>query len=56
MKLATTKYEAQRALDELYRQREAADWAGDTVRLPKLNFDFSDTMPMLPALLRPQAD
>lgn len=52
-------YESQRALNELDEQRAAADWAGDTARLPKLNpvdFDLEDTVPMLPTLIRPQAE
>jgi hypothetical protein len=60
MQNGTDKYAAARALNELAESREAADWAGDTAILPKLNpplgdNDPTDTVPMLPNLLRPQA-
>jgi len=56
MKIATTKYDAQRALNELEAAREAGDWATDTQLFgPKLLTQCDDdTVPMLPALMRPQ--
>jgi hypothetical protein len=57
MKLTTTKYDAQRALNELEAEREAGNWATDTQRFgPRIFADPDDTVPMLPALVRPQAD
>jgi hypothetical protein len=55
--MSTNKYDAQRALNALDEARRAADWAGDTAVLPKLEqLASDDTVPMLPALLRPQAE
>ena len=50
------QYAAHRALNELEAQRASPDWAGDTAILPKLKAPLAtdDTVPMLPALLRPQ--
>jgi hypothetical protein len=53
----TNKYDSIRALQQLDDARTAADWAGDTALLPKLEPKASDdTVPMLPALMRPQAE
>ena len=54
----TDKYAAQRALIELEAKRLEPDYPGDTVKLPVLQApaaETDDTVPMLPALLRPQA-
>lgn len=52
-----TKYESQRVLNELDKHRESDDWAGDTAVFPRLAPLASDeTVPMIPALLRPQAE
>lgn len=56
--MSNEKYAANRALLQLDEQRMAADWAGDTALLPKIEAPLpenDDTVPMLPKLLRPQA-
>lgn len=51
-----SKYAAQRALNELDAKRERGDWATDTQLFgPRIVADPDETVPMLPALVRPQA-
>lgn len=53
----TDRYAASRALNELDAKRSADDWMGDTMLLPLTPpADPDDTVPMLPALLQPQAE
>jgi len=53
----TDKYASQRALNELDAKRASADWAGDTGVYPKFQIgDNDETVPALPALVRPQAE
>ena len=52
----TNKYDSIRRLNELDLSREAGEWS-DTLVLPALmavSVENDDTVPMLPALLRPQ--
>lgn len=54
---ANSKYDASRALNELDARRESDDYVSTTVLLPKLVIpETDDTVPMLPALLRTQAE
>lgn len=56
-KHGTDKYAASRALNELAKQRESDDWAGDTGLYPKLPAPpAEEPAPTLPALVRRQAD
>lgn len=56
-KHGTDKYAASRALNELARQRESADYQGDTGLYPKLApAPAEEPAPTLPALVRRQAD
>jgi hypothetical protein len=58
MTTKTAVYEASRALNDLDAARAAGeDWASYTNVLPVLQpLASDDTVPMLPALLRPQAE
>jgi hypothetical protein len=53
--IMTNRYDASRALNELDLSREAGEWT-DTLVLPvmAISSENDDTVPMLPALLRPQ--